>query len=119
MRKELSRVMLELHNVRMEPSNMRKKSKGTTKCEKRIVTYNVGIAQCEDETVKCEKKKSKTTTKCDKRTVTCDIGTAQCEDEIVKCEQKFREPLNVRKELSHVILKLHNVRMESSSVRKK
>ena len=35
---------------------MRKKSKGTTKCEKRIVTYDVGAAQCDDGTVKCEKK---------------------------------------------------------------
>ena len=28
--------------------------------------------------------------------------------------KKIREPLNVRKELSHVILELHNVRMEPS-----
>ena len=48
--------MLELHNVKMKPSNMRKKSKGTTKCEKRIVTHNIETAQCEDRTVKCEKK---------------------------------------------------------------
>ena len=87
MRKELSHVILELHNVRMEPSNMRKKSKGTTKCEKRIVTYNVGIAQCKDE--------------------------------IVKCEKKVREPPNVTKELSYVILEPHNVRIESSNVGKK
>ena len=37
MTKELSHVMLELHNVWMKPSNVRKKNKGTTKCEKRIV----------------------------------------------------------------------------------
>ena len=49
--------MLKSHNVMMKPSNMRKKkSKETAQCEKRIVTYNVGIAQCEDETIKCEKK---------------------------------------------------------------
>ena len=42
--------------MRMEPSNIRKKSKGTTKCEKRIVTCDIGTAQCEDEIVKCEKK---------------------------------------------------------------
>ena len=48
--------MLELHNMKMKLSNMRKKSKGTTKCEKRIVTHNIGTAQCEDRTVKCEKK---------------------------------------------------------------
>ena len=29
---------------------------GTTKCEKRTVTYDVGTIQCEDETVKREKK---------------------------------------------------------------
>ena len=50
--------MLKSHNVMMKPSNMRKKkkSKGTAQCEKITVTYNVGIAQCEDETIKCEKK---------------------------------------------------------------
>ena len=31
----------------MEPSNVRK-NKGTTKCDKRIVTYDVGITKCED-----------------------------------------------------------------------
>ena len=47
-----------------------------------------------------------------KKTVTCDVGTAQCEDVIVICEKKVREPPNVTKKLSHVMLKLHNVRME-------
>ena len=42
--------------MRMEPSNVRKKSKGTTKCKKRTVTCDVGTAQYEDRTVKCEKK---------------------------------------------------------------
>ena len=32
------------------------KSKGTAKCDKRIVTSDVGTAQCEDENIKCEKK---------------------------------------------------------------
>ena len=49
--------MLEPHNVRIKPSNVRKKSKETTKCEKRTVICDVGIAQREDGTVKCEKKK--------------------------------------------------------------
>ena len=40
----------------MEPLNVRKKSKGITKCEKNIVTCDVEIAQYEDRTVKCEKK---------------------------------------------------------------
>ena len=39
---------------------------------------------------------------------------------IVKCEKKkVREPHNVRKELSHVMLELHNMRMKLSNVRKK
>ena len=95
-----------------------KKSKGTTKCEKQTVTYDVGTVQCEDKTIKCEKK-SKGTAKSKKRTVTCDVGTAQREDEIVKCEKKVREPPNVTKELSYVMLELHNVKMEPSNVRKK
>ena len=49
----------------------------------------------------------------------CDVGTAQCEDETVKYEKKVREPPNVRKELSHMMLELHNVKMKPLSVRKK
>ena len=75
---------------------MWEKSRGTTKCDKRTVTCDVGLAQYEDETVKCEKK-IKGTTECDKRTITCDVGTAQCEDGTVKYEKKVREPPNVRK----------------------
>ena len=48
--------MLELYNMRTKPSNVRK-NKGTTKCDKRIVTYDIGTALCEDETVKYEKYK--------------------------------------------------------------
>ena len=33
--------------------------------------------------------------------------------------KKIREPPNVRKELSHVMLKLHNMRMKPLNVRKK
>ena len=39
------------------------------------------------------------------------------ENETVKCEKKIRELPNVTKELSHVILKLYNVRIEPSNVR--
>ena len=53
MTKKLSYMMLELHNVKTELSNVRKKSKGTTKCEKRIVICDVGTTQYEDETIKC------------------------------------------------------------------
>ena len=50
--------------------------------------------------------KSKGTTKCDKRTVTYDVGTTQCENGTIKYEKKVREPTNVTKELSHVLLEL-------------
>ena len=65
--------------------------------------------------------KSKRITQCDKRTVICDVGTAQFEDWIIKYKKKkkVRELPNVRKELSHGMLELHNVRMEPSSMRKK
>ena len=49
--------MLELYNVRMKSSNVRKKSKGTTKYEKRTVICDVGTAQYKDKIVKCEEKK--------------------------------------------------------------
>ena len=38
---------------------------------------------------------------------------------MVKCEKKVRDPPNVTKELSYVMLELHNMRMEPSNVRKK
>ena len=71
----------------MEPSNLRKKNKGTTIC--------------------------------DKRTVKCDIRITQCEDVTIKFEKKVRESPNVRKELLHVMLELHSMRMKSSNVRNK
>ena len=49
----------------------------------------------------------------------CDVRTAQCEDGTIKCEKKVREPPNVRKELSHLMLELHNERLKPSKVRKK
>ena len=52
--------MLELLNVTMEPSNMRKKkNKGTTICDKRIVKFNTGTTQCDNETMKFEKEINK------------------------------------------------------------
>ena len=66
---------------------MWEKSKGTTKCDKKIVIYDVKTAQCEDENIKkCEKKKG--TAKCDKSTVKCDVGTTQYENVTVKYEKK-------------------------------
>ena len=40
-----SYVMLVQPNVTIEPSNMRKKNKGTIKCDKSIVTCDVDTAQ--------------------------------------------------------------------------
>ena len=48
--------------------------------------------------------KNKGTTKYKKRTIICDVRTAQCDDGTVKCEKKVREPPNVTKELSYVML---------------
>ena len=81
--------MLVLHNIKMVPSNVRKKTKkGTIECDKSIVTCDVGTVQCENGTIKCEKK-------------------------------KIREPLNMTKVQSHVMFVLHNVRMVPLNVRKK
>ena len=85
--KELSYMILKPHNVRMKLSNVRKKKVRELPNVKKIVT--------------------------------CDVGTAQCEDETVKYEKKVWEPPNVIKELSYVILKPQNVRMELSNARKK
>ena len=79
MRKKLSHVMLELHNVRIEPSSMRKKLR-----ELLNVTKELSYVTLEPYNVRMEpsnvRKKSKGTTKCEKRTVTCDVtcdaGTA-------------------------------------------
>ena len=57
MAKVQSNVMLVLPNVIMEPSNVRKKNKGTTECDKSTVTYDIGTAQCEDDAIKYEKNK--------------------------------------------------------------
>ena len=95
-----------------------RKNNRIPKCDKRTVTCDVRIAQYGDETIKYKEKKGNT--ECDKSTVTCDVGSAQYEDGTVKCEKKkINEPPNVTKVLSHVMLELHNMRMEPSNVRKK
>ena len=62
-----------------------KKNKGTAQCGKITITCDVGTAQYEDGTIKCEKKK-KGTIECDKRISTCDVRTAQYKDETIKCD---------------------------------
>ena len=73
----------------MKPSNVRKKYKRTTKCDKKYCQICVGIAQCDDVTIKCDNKKKK------------------------------RESPNVIRELSHVMLELHNMMIKSLNVRRK
>ena len=48
--------MLVLHNVKMVPSKYEEKNKGITECDKSTVTYDVGTAQCEDDTNNMRKK---------------------------------------------------------------
>ena len=56
-------------------------------------------------------RKNKGITKYDKRTVICDVGTVQCEAGTINCEEKKKEPLNVTKVQSHVMLELRFVRL--------
>ena len=69
MTKELSHVMSELHDVRMEPSSVKKVRESLN------VTKELSYVMLE---LHNEKKKSNGTTKCEKKTITCDVGTAQC-----------------------------------------
>ena len=82
--------MLVLLNITVEPSNLRKKKKGTT------IYYKIKI-------------------KCDIKTTHVIMELSN----VRKKKKKTREPPNVRKEISNVMLELHNVRMEPSNVRKK
>ena len=72
--------------------------------------------------------KSKGTTKCEKKTVTSDknrtdamlvlLNITMTPSNLRKIIIIIREPLYMTKVLSNVILKLHNVIMDSSNVRK-
>ena len=42
-------ILIENETIKCE-----EKKKGTTKCDKRIVTCDVGTTQCENRTIKCE-----------------------------------------------------------------
>ena len=64
-------------------------------------------------------RKNKGITECDKSTITYDVSTTQCEDGTIKCEKKKKkEPPNVTKVQSHVMLELYNVMMVLSYVKK-
>ena len=72
------------------------------------------------------KEKSKGITKCEKRTVTCNknrtcvmLVLLNIAMELANLRKKIKEPQYVTKKPLNMILELHNVRMESSYVRKK
>ena len=74
MTKIQSHVMLVLHNVRMVPSNVRKKIReppNVTKVQSHVILilHNVRMVQS-------NMRKNKGTRECDKSTVTCNVGTA-------------------------------------------
>ena len=70
MRKELSHVMSELHDVRMEPSSV-KKVRESLNVIKELSYVMLELHNTKIKPSNVKKKKSKGTTKCDKRTVKC------------------------------------------------
>ena len=84
MTKVQSYVMLVLHNVRMVPSNVRKKIKeppNRTKVQSHmiLVLYNVKM-------ILSNVRKNEGTTKCDKSIITYDVSTIQYKDITIKCD---------------------------------
>ena len=60
MEKVQSYVILIVSNVTVKPSNVIiKKKKETIECGKNRVICKVGIAYCDNRTIKCEKKKKR------------------------------------------------------------
>ena len=55
---------------------MWEKNKGTTECDKSIVTCDFVLHNVRMVPLNVRKKKNKGTTECDKNTVICDVGTA-------------------------------------------
>ena len=81
--------MLILHNLRMVPSNMRKKIKEPPNVTK--VQSHVILVLRNMRLVPSNVRKNKGTTECDKSTITCDVGTIQCKDGTIKCEKKKKK----------------------------
>ena len=104
-----SYVMLVLHNGRMIPSNVRKKIKELPDVTK-VQSYVV-LVLCNVWMVPSNVRKNKRTTECNKSIVICDVGIVQYDHGTIKYEKKIREPPNVTKVQSHVILVLRNVRL--------
>ena len=103
-------MTLVLHNVRIVPSNVRK-NKGTSECDKSVVTYDIDTTQCENDIIKREKK------------IREPLNVTKVQSHVMlviyNVREKIRKPPNVIKVQSHVMLVLHNVRMILSNVRKK
>ena len=89
---------------------MGEKKKETTKCDKRIVICNVGVAQCENRTIKCEKKLKEppNVTKIQSHVMFV-LHNVRMKPSNVRKEKK--EPPNMTIVLSNVMLELHNMRM--------
>ena len=68
-------------------------------------------------TVKCEKKKKKGNHQMWQKSHHMWCWNCTMWGWTIKCERKVREPPNVTKELSHVMLELHNMRIKSLNVK--
>ena len=77
---------VELHNVTIKSSNMKKKIRELPNVTK--VQFYVMLILHNVRMIPSNVRKNKGTTKCDKSIVTCNFGTVQCEDDIIKCEEK-------------------------------
>ena len=83
-RKELSHVMLELHNVRMESSNVRKKKvKESHNVRKELSHVMLELHNMRMKSSNM-RKKSKGITKYEKKTITCDVGSRSEERRVGK-----------------------------------
>ena len=84
-----------------------------------LVTYDIGIAQCDNRTVKYEKKKKREPLNVIKIQSHMMLVLSNLIIKTVKCEKKIKEPSNVIKVQSYMMLALPNVIMEPSNVKKR
>ena len=100
----------------MVPSNVRK-NKGTTECEKNIITCDVSTTQYEDDTIKCEKKIKElpNVTKLQSHVMLVLHNVQMISSNVRK---KIKKLTNVTKVSLNVMLVQHNVMMVLSNVRK-
>ena len=77
-------MTLELHNMRMKPSNVRKKIRKPSNVTKELSYVMLELHNVNMKSLNVRKNKG--TSECDQRTVPCDIGTTQFENGTIKCE---------------------------------